>query len=52
MGLAILPGRLDEQVADWAAKKRALIIGAGSMSSLAAATLARAGVQEVVVAAR
>lgn len=42
----------DEQVADWAAKKRALIIGAGSMSSLAAATLARAGVQEVVVANR
>ncbi|MBF4135877.1 MULTISPECIES: glutamyl-tRNA reductase [Streptomyces] len=41
-----------EQVADWAAKKRALIIGAGSMSSLAAATLARAGVQELVVANR
>ncbi|MFD9059340.1 glutamyl-tRNA reductase [Streptomyces albidoflavus] len=41
-----------EQVADWAAKKRALIIGAGSMSSLAAATLARAGVQEIVVANR
>ncbi|MGW4377230.1 glutamyl-tRNA reductase [Streptomyces albidoflavus] len=41
-----------EQVDDWAAKKRALIIGAGSMSSLAAATLARAGVQEIVVANR
>ncbi|RZD61012.1 glutamyl-tRNA reductase [Streptomyces albidoflavus] len=41
-----------EQVADWAPKKRALIIGAGSMSSLAAATLARAGVQEIVVANR
>ncbi|OWA06374.1 glutamyl-tRNA reductase [Streptomyces sp. CS227] len=41
-----------EQVADWAVKKRALIIGAGSMSSLAAATLARAGVQEIVVANR
>ncbi|NEE30258.1 glutamyl-tRNA reductase, partial [Streptomyces sp. SID7982] len=49
-GLEQLAG--DEQVADWAAKKRALIIGAGSMSSLAAATLARAGVQEVVVANR
>ncbi|MFE6722008.1 glutamyl-tRNA reductase [Streptomyces albidoflavus] len=41
-----------EEVPDWAAKKRALIIGAGSMSSLAAATLARAGVQEIVVANR
>ncbi|MEV7420428.1 glutamyl-tRNA reductase [Streptomyces sp. NPDC089919] len=36
----------------WAAGKRALVIGAGSMSSLAAATLARAGVAEVVVANR
>lgn len=36
----------------WAQGKRALVIGAGSMSSLAAATLARAGVAEVVVANR
>ncbi|MEU8975965.1 glutamyl-tRNA reductase [Streptomyces monashensis] len=36
----------------WARGKRALVIGAGSMSSLAAATLARAGVDEVVVANR
>ncbi|MEU8524292.1 MULTISPECIES: glutamyl-tRNA reductase [Streptomyces] len=47
-----------EQLADgtpvdaWAAGKRALVIGAGSMSSLAAATLARAGVAEVVIANR
>ncbi|MDX3265658.1 glutamyl-tRNA reductase [Streptomyces sp. MI02-2A] len=47
-----------EQLADgtpvesWASGKRALVIGAGSMSSLAAATLARAGVSEVVVANR
>ncbi|OLZ60811.1 glutamyl-tRNA reductase [Streptomyces sp. IMTB 2501] len=39
-------------VEDWAAGKNALVIGAGSMSSLAAATLARAGVAEVVVANR
>ncbi|MGW1895503.1 glutamyl-tRNA reductase [Streptomyces sp. NPDC002004] len=36
----------------WAAGKRALVVGAGSMSSLAAATLARAGVAEVVIANR
>lgn len=36
----------------WAAGRTALVIGAGSMSSLAAATLARAGVAEVVVANR
>ncbi|WP_055566630.1 glutamyl-tRNA reductase, partial [Streptomyces atriruber] len=36
----------------WAEGKRALVIGAGSMSSLAAATLARAGVRELVVANR
>ncbi|MGW2619923.1 glutamyl-tRNA reductase [Streptomyces sp. NPDC001500] len=41
-----------EDVRDWARGKRALVIGAGSMSSLAAATLARAGVAEVVVANR
>ncbi|MGW1952161.1 glutamyl-tRNA reductase [Streptomyces sp. NPDC001920] len=39
-------------VAAWAGGKKALVIGAGSMSSLAAATLARAGVAEVVVANR
>ncbi|MFE3519713.1 glutamyl-tRNA reductase [Streptomyces sp. NPDC059166] len=40
------------EVTDWAAGKRALVIGAGSMSSLAAATLARAGTEEIVVANR
>ncbi|MEU1405516.1 glutamyl-tRNA reductase [Streptomyces sp. NPDC005728] len=39
-------------VREWAAGRRALVIGAGSMSSLAAATLARAGVAEIVVANR
>ncbi|MGP3637438.1 glutamyl-tRNA reductase [Streptomyces sp. 24-1644] len=39
-------------VTDWAGGKRALVIGAGSMSSLAAATLARTGVAEIVVANR
>ncbi|WP_317444719.1 glutamyl-tRNA reductase [Streptomyces collinus] len=39
-------------VQGWATGRRALVIGAGSMSSLAAATLARAGVAEVVVANR
>jgi glutamyl-tRNA reductase len=39
-------------VAEWAAGKRALVIGAGSMSSLAAATLVRVGMAEVVVANR
>lgn len=38
--------------AAWAEGKRALVIGAGSMSSLAAATLARTGVAEIVVANR
>ncbi|MGK5697097.1 glutamyl-tRNA reductase [Streptomyces sp. URMC 128] len=40
------------EVQTWARGKKALVIGAGSMSSLAAATLARAGVAEVVVANR
>ncbi|MDT7843860.1 glutamyl-tRNA reductase [Streptomyces justiciae] len=40
------------EVADWARGKKALVIGAGSMSSLAAATLVRAGVDEVVIANR
>ncbi|MFB7030787.1 MULTISPECIES: glutamyl-tRNA reductase [unclassified Streptomyces] len=39
-------------VETWAKGKRALVIGAGSMSSLAAATLARSGVAEIVVANR
>ncbi|MDG9690928.1 glutamyl-tRNA reductase [Streptomyces mutabilis] len=39
-------------VRTWAGGKKALVIGAGSMSSLAAATLARAGVAEIVVANR
>ncbi|MFD5409750.1 glutamyl-tRNA reductase [Streptomyces nojiriensis] len=39
-------------VGEWAAGRRALVIGAGSMSSLAAATLARVGVAEIVVANR
>ncbi|WP_121709913.1 glutamyl-tRNA reductase [Streptomyces sp. E5N91] len=39
-------------VEQWARGKKALVIGAGSMSSLAAATLARAGVAEIVVANR
>lgn len=49
-GLGQLAGR--ESVSSWAKGKRALVIGAGSMSSLAAATLARAGVDEIVVANR
>ncbi|MEV5437736.1 glutamyl-tRNA reductase [Streptomyces sp. NPDC052682] len=36
----------------WARGRKALVIGAGSMSSLAAATLARAGVAEIVIANR
>ncbi|MFD4509786.1 glutamyl-tRNA reductase [Streptomyces sp. NPDC058457] len=39
-------------VQEWAKGRKALVIGAGSMSSLAAATLARAGVTEIVVANR
>jgi glutamyl-tRNA reductase len=39
-------------VGQWARGKKAVVIGAGSMSSLAAATLARAGVAEIVVANR
>ncbi|BBC94433.1 glutamyl-tRNA reductase [Streptomyces rochei] len=49
-GLEQLAGGGDVQ--RWAAGRRALVIGAGSMSSLAAATLARAGVAEIVVANR
>ncbi|MET7692270.1 glutamyl-tRNA reductase [Streptomyces sp. NPDC005483] len=43
---------LGAEVPDWARGKKALVIGAGSMSSLAAATLARVGVAEIVVANR
>ncbi|MFG2463860.1 glutamyl-tRNA reductase [Streptomyces canus] len=43
---------LGAEVSDWARGKKALVIGAGSMSSLAAATLARVGVTEIVVANR
>ncbi|MCI3932261.1 glutamyl-tRNA reductase [Streptomyces sp. AN091965] len=49
-GLEQLAGR--EPVEAWAKGKRALVIGAGSMSSLAAATLARSGVDEIVIANR
>ncbi|WP_329013550.1 glutamyl-tRNA reductase [Streptomyces sp. NBC_01601] len=42
----------DADVPGWAQGRTALVIGAGSMSSLAAATLARAGVTEIVVANR
>lgn len=41
-----------KDVPAWARGRKALVIGAGSMSSLAAATLARAGVAEVVIANR
>ncbi|GGR37268.1 hypothetical protein GCM10010497_44930 [Streptomyces cinereoruber] len=41
-----------QDVDTWAKGKKALVIGAGSMSSLAAATLARSGVAEIVVANR
>ncbi|MGY6026965.1 glutamyl-tRNA reductase [Streptomyces spinosirectus] len=40
------------EVEHWARGKKALVVGAGSMSSLAAATLARAGVAELVIANR
>ncbi|WP_046734163.1 glutamyl-tRNA reductase [Streptomyces humi] len=49
-GLEQLAAGADVQT--WATGKKALVIGAGSMSSLAAATLARAGVAEIVVANR
>jgi glutamyl-tRNA reductase len=43
---------LPSSVEEWAAGKRALVIGAGSMSSLAATTLARTGVAELVIVNR
>lgn len=50
--VALADGADGADVSAWAAGRRALVIGAGSMSSLAAATLARAGVAEIVVANR
>jgi glutamyl-tRNA reductase len=38
--------------AEWGPGRRALVIGAGSMSSLAATTLARAGVTDIAIANR
>ncbi|MFD7876836.1 glutamyl-tRNA reductase [Streptomyces sp. NPDC059766] len=49
-GLEQLSGGAD--VPTWVRGRSALVIGAGSMSSLAAATLARAGVGEIVIANR
>ncbi|MEV0368688.1 glutamyl-tRNA reductase [Streptomyces sp. NPDC050636] len=49
-GLEQLAGGQD--IAAWARGKRALVIGAGSMSSLAATTLVRAGIGELAVANR
>ncbi|KAF4410458.1 glutamyl-tRNA reductase [Streptomyces lycii] len=46
------PGSGAVDTAAWARGRRALVIGAGSMSSLAATTLARAGVAELTVANR
>ncbi|WP_461029382.1 glutamyl-tRNA reductase, partial [Streptomyces sparsus] len=40
------------EITEWGRGLRALVIGAGSMSSLAATTLARAGVTELVIANR
>ncbi|KOG09155.1 glutamyl-tRNA reductase [Streptomyces viridochromogenes] len=51
-GLEQLSASAGTTVEDWARGKKALVIGAGSMSSLAAATLARVGVAEIVVANR
>ncbi|GGU64416.1 hypothetical protein GCM10010211_32010 [Streptomyces albospinus] len=49
-GLEQLVG--DADVARWARGRRALVIGAGSMSSLAATTLVRNGIGELAVANR
>ncbi|TXS31583.1 glutamyl-tRNA reductase [Streptomyces sp. adm13(2018)] len=48
----LVDGTDGSDVDTWAKGKKALVIGAGSMSSLAAATLARSGVSEIVIANR
>ncbi|MFB7518165.1 glutamyl-tRNA reductase [Streptomyces sp. NPDC056144] len=48
----LVDGAAGADVDTWAKGKKALVIGAGSMSSLAAATLARSGVSEIVIANR
>ncbi|MDX2564004.1 glutamyl-tRNA reductase [Streptomyces sp. NPDC087219] len=48
----LVDGTDGTDVDTWAKGKKALVIGAGSMSSLAAATLARSGVSEIVIANR
>ncbi|MCT2592058.1 glutamyl-tRNA reductase [Streptomyces sp. N2-109] len=50
VGLETLAGGQD--VAGWVTGRRVLVIGAGSMSSLAATTLARCGAAELVIANR
>jgi glutamyl-tRNA reductase len=49
---ALVAPEAGDRVADWIAGGRALVIGAGSMSSLAATTLARCGATELVIANR
>lgn len=51
-GAAADAGTTADTAADWVAGKRALVIGAGSMSALAATTLARCGAAELVIANR
>lgn len=56
-GQSLVTFGLEQLAADlpvdrWARGRRALVIGAGSMSALAATTLARAGVAELVIANR
>lgn len=56
-GQSLVTFGLEQLAADgpmdtWLSGKRALVIGAGSMSALAATTLARAGVAELVIANR
>jgi glutamyl-tRNA reductase len=49
---ALVAPEAGDRVADWIAGGRVLVIGAGSMSSLAATTLARCGATELVIANR